>query len=105
MRQQRHQRSVEDDCYISTRARMSHQVLDTAQLLERLFRDRELHLVALSAEWLDDGRLRLELHHHRRPRQTRPLRQPASSAGLQRQLQSRHLRGDSVWTEFGSQLE
>jgi len=65
MLQQHRQRSVEDDCHISTRARMSHQVLDTAQLLECLFRDGELHLVALSAEGLDDGRLRRELHHRR----------------------------------------
>jgi len=65
MLQQHRQRSVEDDCHISTRARMSHQVLDTAQLLECLFRDGELHLVSLSAEGLDEGRLRRELHHRR----------------------------------------
>jgi hypothetical protein len=59
MLQQHRQRSFEHDSYVSTRARVSHQVLDVPQFLERLCGDRELHFVSRRRERLDERRCHL----------------------------------------------
>jgi len=50
MFEQHRQRTLEDDPYVAAWTRMSHQILHAAQLLERVSRHCELHLVALVIE-------------------------------------------------------
>ncbi len=67
IRHEERQRPIEDGSRVASRDRVTQQVLSSAELVVRLTRDRELHLVALGSQRRHDRRARRRNLRNRNP--------------------------------------